>query len=163
MVETDNTAASDGPPGDSTASSRPAMSPWARNTIALVIVAGACIGLFFTVQAAVTGDNNTSSALPDSVDRLIPASGDEVLAQAPVGVDLAVGYDAYLIVNGTEIRDEGDGLSKDLGLGRVIFQPGSGTPVDSLNAEKNCVIAMVWAQADGPETASPVTWCFTAA
>ncbi len=80
-----------------------------------------------------------------------------------MGVDLATGYDAYLIVNGTEIRDESDGLTKDLGLGLVTFQPGAGTPISSLDADKNCVIAMVWARSDGPETAAPVNWCFTAA
>ncbi|MCZ7631056.1 MAG: hypothetical protein M5U19_19320 [Microthrixaceae bacterium] len=97
------------------------------------------------------------------MDRLIPASGDEVLSQSEVGVDLAVGYDAYLIVNGTEIRSEADGLVSDPGLGLVRFQPGEGKPVESLAPEKNCVIAMVWPQADGRDAAEPVSWCFTAA
>ena len=142
---------------------RPGLSPRMRTAIASVLVVGALAGLFFTARAAVTGDNSTSLALPDSVDRLIPDSGDEVLAQSAVGVDLATGFDAYLIVNGTEIRTEADGLTKDLGLGLVTFQPGESTPIGSLLPEKNCVIAMVWAQSDGEEAAEPVNWCFGAA
>lgn len=139
------------------------MKPAARNAIAAVLIAVAIVGLVFTVRMAVTGDGNTSAALPDSVDRLIPASGDEVLTQSEVGVDLAVGFDAYLILNGTEIRTESDGLNKDLGLGTVTFQPDEGRPVESLLPEKNCVIAMVWPQMEGEDAAEPVSWCFNAA
>lgn len=139
------------------------MNPVARNTIGILVMLVAVVGLVFTVRLAVTGDDNTSAALPDSVDRLIPASGDEVLTQTEVGVDLAVGFDAYLIVNGTEVRSEEDGLTKDLGLGLVKFQPGEGRPVESLLPEKNCVIAMIWPQMEGEEAAEPVSWCFNAA
>jgi len=149
---------------DTTATeARRGLSPRMRTAIASVLVVGALTGLVFTARAAVTGDSNTSLALPDSVDRLIPDSGDEVLAQSAVGVDLATGFDAYLIVNGTEIRTEADGLKKDLGLGLVTFQPGEGTQVESLLPEKNCVIAMVWPQSEGEEAAEPVNWCFGAA
>lgn len=146
-----------------TTDARAGLSPRMRTAVASVIVLAALAGLFFTAKAATTGNESSSLALPDSVDRLIPASGDEVLTQAQVGVDLATGFDAYLIVNGTEIRTEGDGLTKDLGLGLVTFQPGRGTPIDSLLPEKNCVIAMVWPRSDGEEAAEPVTWCFDAA
>lgn len=139
------------------------MAPAKRNAIAALLVAVAIVGLFFTVQLAVTGNDNTSKALPDSVDRLIPESGSEVLTQEEVGVDLAIGYDAYLIVNGTEIHTEADGLQRNAGLGRITFQPGEGKPVESLLAEKNCIIAMVWPEAEGEDAAEPVSWCFEAA
>ena len=139
------------------------MAPARRNAIAAVLVAVAVVGLFFTGRAAVTGDSNASQTLPDSVDPLIPTSGSEVLTQSEVGVDLATGYDAYLIINGTEVRGEEDGLVRDQGLGLVKYQPGTGKPIESLAAEKNCVIAMVWPQAEGEEAAEPVSWCFNAA
>ena len=66
---------------------------------------------------AATGDEQSSSALPDYVDRLIPASGAEVLRQATVGIDVADGYDAYLVINGRRIATAEDGLIKDLGTG----------------------------------------------
>jgi hypothetical protein len=148
--------------GPSTSRPRRELSPAARNTIAAVVVLLALVGLYYTGRAAVTGSDNTSRALPESVDRLLPESGSEVLTQSTVGVDLAVGYDAYLIINGTEIRDEEAGLVKDMGTGLITYQPGAGE-VDELQAEKNCVIAMVWDQAEGPKFAEPVSWCFTAA
>jgi hypothetical protein len=138
------------------------LSPPTRNAIAAVLILAALAGLVLTVQAAVTGDDDTSRALPDSVERLLPESGSEVLTQSTVGVDLAVGYDAYLIINGTEIRDEEGGLFKDMGTGLVTYQPGAGE-IEELEAEKNCVIAMVWDQTEGPKFADPVSWCFTAA
>ncbi len=159
MADTDTTGSGTQPPR----TPKPPMAPAKRNTIAVVLIAVAIAGLVVTVRLAVTGESNTSAALPDSVDRLIPESGDEVLAQADVGIDLAVGYDAYLILNGTEIRSADDGLVKDLGLGLVSFQPGPGKKVETLNPEKNCVIAMVWPQTEGEDSAEPVSWCFNAA
>ncbi len=153
----------DGSANPSVAGGRKPMSPRARNAVAAVVIIVAIAGMVLTFRLAVTGDGSTSQALPDSVDRLIPASGDEVLSQSEIGVDLATGFDAYLIVNGTEIRDEGDGLRRELGLGTVTFQPGEGKPVESLQPEKNCVIAMIWPQRDGPDAAEPLSWCFTAA
>ena len=127
-----------------------------------MLILGALAGLFFTGRWAITGENDSSQALPDSVDRVIPPSGSEVLRQAPVGVDVADGFDAYLIVNGTEIRSAEDGLVKDLGVGLIQFQPGEGRPVESLNTNRNCVIAQVYDQREGPESAQPVSWCFQA-
>ncbi len=134
-----------------------------QTALLILVVLIAMAGLVFTVSLATTGNDNTSAALPDSVDRLIPGSGDEVLAQSPLGVDLANGYDAFLIVNGVEIKTQEDGLSKNLGLGLVQFQPGPGKPIESLNPEQNCVVAMVWQQSEGEEAAEPVSWCFSAA
>lgn len=127
-----------------------------------VLILGSLAGLFFTGQAAVTGTGESSDALPDSVDRLIPASGSEVLRQAQVGIDVAEGFDAYLQLNGVEIRDASDGLIKDLGTGLILFQPAEGRPVEELNTNQNCVVAFVYDELDGPSTAQPVSWCFQA-
>lgn len=132
-----------------------------RVVIALAIL-GAIAGIYFTGRAATTGLDSTSEGLPASVDRLIPASGDEVLRQAQVGIDVANGYDGYLIVNGVEIRTPQDGLIKDLGTGQILIQPGKGKPIESLNEGRNCVVAMVWESLKTESTASPVSWCFDA-
>ncbi len=79
-----------------------------------------------------------------------------------MGIDVAAGYDAYLIINGTEIRTAEDGLVKDLGTGLIQFVPGPGKPVEALDPEKNCALALVWKQSEGEDTAQPVSWCFTA-
>ncbi len=133
-----------------------------RRVVIGVAIIAAVAGIYFTGRAATTGLDSTSDGLPDSVDRLIPASGDEVLRQAQVGIDVATGHDAYLIVNGVEIRTVEDGLIKDLGTGQILVQPGVGKTLESLNEGRNCVVAMVWESLQTETTASPVSWCFDA-
>ncbi len=133
-----------------------------RRLLLAVVILGCLVGLFYTGRAAVTGNDESSNALPDTVDRLIPASGSEVLRQTQVGIDVGEGQDAYLLVNGVEIRDAQDGLIKDLGTGLILFQPGPGRPVEELNPNQNCVVAFVYDQLDGPSAAQPVSWCFQA-
>ncbi len=163
VANTGNVSDHEAPNSPAVPSRRSPLSSRAQTVVVVLLILGAIAGLVFTISIATTGDNNTSAALPDSVDRLIPASGDEVLAQSPVGVDLADGYDAYLIINGVEIRDPEQGLMKDLGLGTVQFQPGEGKEIESLNPEQNCVVAMIWRQSEGQDSAEPVSWCFNAA
>ena len=117
--------------------SRFVLPDWARNTIVTVLIVGALVGIFFTGKNATTGMNNTSQNLPNSVERLLPASGDEVLRQAQVGLDLAEGYKATLTINGTEIRSAKDGLITDLGTGQVLFQPGPEKVIETLNSGQN--------------------------
>ncbi|MEZ5269211.1 MAG: hypothetical protein R2789_11840 [Microthrixaceae bacterium] len=94
------------------------MQPAARNAIAAVLVLVAIVGLVFTVRLAVTGDANTSDAarLRRPTDSRLRGRG----ARPVVGGSGPCSglLDAYLIVNGTEIRTEADGLTKDLGLAR---------------------------------------------
>ncbi|HTO00131.1 MAG TPA: hypothetical protein VL068_05595 [Microthrixaceae bacterium] len=134
----------------------------ARRLLIAVVIVGAVAGLYFTGRAATTGLDAASESLLSAVDRLIPASGDEVLRQSQVGIDVANGHDAYLIVNGVEIRSAKDGLIKDLGTGQVLVQPGPGKAIESLNEGRNCVVAMVWETLKTEATASPVSWCFDA-
>lgn len=133
-----------------------------RRVVILVAIVGSLVGLFFTGRAAQTGLGSTSAILPPTVNRLIPESGAEVPRQSQVGIDVADGHDAYLIINGVEVRSEDEGLIRDLGTGLVLFQPGAGKVVEGLNGGRNCVVAMVWKQLDGPSTAEPVSWCFDA-
>jgi hypothetical protein len=147
-------------PGD--ARTRPHLGDPARKAIITVLILGALVGIFFTGMYAVTGSDSTSSNLPDFVDRLIPVSGAEVPRQSAVGIDVAEGYDAYLIVNGEELRTPQDGLIKDLGTGLVQFQPAPGFAIESLLSGQNCIVAYVWNQVEEESTASPVSWCFNA-
>lgn len=134
-----------------------------RRLILTVLIVGSVVGIFFTGRMAVTGFEDTSGNLPESVDRLIPPSGAEVLRQSQVGIQVAEGFDAYLQVNGVEIRTAEEGLIKDLGTGLVVFQPGPDTPVETLNTNQNCIVAFVYDQLEGPQAAQPVSWCFEAA
>lgn len=132
---------------------------WAY-TIMAILVVGALAGIVVAVMLASTGGDRTSEVLPESVDRLIPTSGSEILAQATVGIDVKQGYDADLIVDGKEIRTAADGLVRQTGTGLVQFTPGEGRPVTRLESGRNCITAMVWEQTEPRSTAKPVNWCF---
>jgi hypothetical protein len=132
---------------------------WAYLIMGLLVV-GALAGLVIAVMLASTGGDRTSEALPEYVDRLVPASGSEILSQSTVGIDIAAGYDAFLIVDGKEIKTSADGLVKQLGTGLVQFTPGEGRPVTALPSGRNCMTAMVWEAVDGERTAQPTNWCF---
>lgn len=132
---------------------------WAYLIMA-VLVLGAISGLVVTFMLASTGGDKTSEVLPDSVERLIPTSGSQILRQATVGLDVAEGYDAYLIVDGKEIKTGDDGLIRQTGTGLVQFTPGEGRPVTELPTGHNCMTAMVWKSTEGQKTAVPVNWCF---
>lgn len=132
---------------------------WAYLIMA-VLVLGALAGIVVAVMIASTGGDRTSEVLPESVDRLIPTSGSEILAQATVGIDVKDGYSAYLIVDGKDIRTTADGLVTQTGTGLVQFTPGEGRPVEKLDSGRNCVTAMVWRTTESPQSAKPVNWCF---
>jgi len=137
-------------------------APLVQRVLVGLLLLGGLVGLVATFTFATTGNSSTSSNAPDFVERLVPESGSEVLTQSGVGIDVAAGYDGYLIVNGVEIRTAEDGLSKDLGSGRIDFTPGPDKAVSSLTDGQNCVVAIVWKQAEGPERSEPVSWCFDA-
>lgn len=124
------------------------------------------IGLIVYVNnEAVTGSDSTSFSKPPYVERLIPASGTEVLRQGTVGVDLAEGYDAYLVINGVAIKNDAvegdlDGLRRAPSLGTIEYDPAPGRRVERLDSPKQCVDAWVWKVLDGPSTAKQINWCF---
>jgi len=137
------------------------MSDAARKAVITMLILGALAGIFFTGQFAATGTGGGDD-LPEAVQRLDPPPSGEVLVQAQVGLDIDEGYDAYLQINGIDVRTAEDGLIKDLGTGQIRFQPGPDTPVESLNQGTNCVLAFVWDRIEGPDSAQPVSWCFNA-
>lgn len=132
---------------------------WAYTIMALLII-GSIAGIVVAVMAASTGGDRTSETLPEYVDRLEPTSGSQILSQSTVGVDIAEGYDAFLIIDGKEIKTQADGLIKQLSNGTVMFTPGVGRAVESLPSGRNCVTAMVWEITEGERTAKPTNWCF---
>ncbi len=162
MDDPDDPATGDAPVDTRPAPQRVPRAPLVQRLLIGLLLLVGLVGLVATVRLATTGNAATSSNAPDFVERLIPESGSEVLTQSGVGIDVATGYDGYLILNGTEIRTPEDGLSKDLGSGRIDFTPGEDKVVTELPTGRNCVLAIVWRQSDGPEQSEPVSWCFDA-
>jgi hypothetical protein len=144
------------------------VSTLVRRLIITIAVVGAGVALIYVGRNAVVGSDSSSSNTIAGVERLIPTSGSNVLTQSIVGIDIADGYDATLDINGTIITDvaegpEDEGLRKNLTIGLVEYVPGPGKEIESLNSGRNCVIASVWKQSEGPTTAKPMSWCFDAA
>lgn len=138
--------------------------PLPVKALIVALIAGMVAIFAYVVDNAVTGPDSVSLSNPESVERLIPASGAEVLSQSTVGIDLADGYDAYLVINGQRItnlatRDNLDGLIKD-GLGRVEYDPAPGKRVEQLDSPRQCVDAWIYRSIDGPESATQLNWCF---
>jgi hypothetical protein len=143
------------------------MRPWLRRTIIVALLAAAGTIAVYAYNQAAVGQDATSATKPASVKRFIPSPGSEVLAQSEVGIDLQIGYDADLEINGVRISrvaagPEDDGLRKTLSIGRITYQPGPGRTITALQPERNCVTAWVWSQQEGRGSASPVRWCFSA-
>jgi len=136
---------------------------------ALIVVVLGVVGylLWYLNANAVTGDESTSLSKPSYALRLIPESGSSVpVQQGQVGIDLAVGYDATIDLNGTEIRNTvkdptADGLFRS-GTNTISYQPALGHRITSLKPGSNCVTAFIWKQSDGQATAKPLRWCFHA-
>lgn len=130
-----------------------------RLLITLVVLA--CIGgLVIAVQRADTGEPDTPRAgAPDVIDFLIPAHGSEVLQQANVAADLAVGWTGTLVLNGTEIPE--NQLIREPGQNIVEFRPGPGRVVEQLPPGRNCAQVITWRVNESRERArTPVEWCF---
>jgi len=126
---------------------------WALGAgLAVVIVA--CV----VVLAAQSTTNSTN--LDDGVvERLIPADDAKILQQAPVGIDLAPGYEGTLAVNGVPIPD--DQLSRTPQLNLIEFEPGPGKEIEQFPAGQNCVVATFWRSETGRTQTTSRAWCFT--
>ncbi len=133
-----------------------------RRALLTVLILSALAGLFFVGRFAQTGTESTATALPESVERVAPPSGSEVLRQASVEIIVAPGHDAVLQINGVRIETAEDGLIKDLGSGLIRYQPAPGLPIESLESGSNTVVAEVWDQTQGRGSAQTVVWSFEA-
>ncbi|MEO8363793.1 MAG: hypothetical protein ABI570_05365, partial [Ilumatobacteraceae bacterium] len=71
---------------------------------ALIVSIGIAVGLVLIAVGMRTGlTGRDASNLPDEIESISPANGDEVLRQAQVIVDFAEGYTAVLTIDGIEL------------------------------------------------------------
>lgn len=130
-----------------------------RRLLFAALIAAAVAGLVI----AVNNGRPSPNALPArdaAIEALIPSEGADVLRQATVGIDLADGYQARLIVNNQNIPD--DQIGGDNALSIFTFTPGEGQALESLAGGQNCVIATYWRVVDGPDRSQSIRWCFRA-
>jgi hypothetical protein len=123
-------------------------------------VAALALGaVVFAAQLAETGDDVAEPVVTgEAAERLIPARGSEILAQERVGIDLAVGFDAVLRLNGMAIPE--DQLIRRNGVNEILYGPAEDDAAVEFMAGENCLEADVWPLEDGPAAARTITWCF---
>ena len=121
----------------------------------LALVIAVCVAILATQSAS----PNSANLDDGVVEQLIPADGDKILQQEPVGIDLAAGYDGTLAVNGVPIPD--DQLQRVPQLNLVQFQPGPGKEIEQFPPGQNCVVATFWRSETGPGQSTSRAWCFT--
>jgi hypothetical protein len=130
-----------------------------RRLLILVVAVIAVAGIVFAAQLAQTGDDGDDLVLTGhDVDRLIPAGGSEILAQEAVGIDLAPGFTASLLLNGVEIPE--DQLNRRSGVDEVLYRPAEDGAAVEFRAGENCLVALVWPVAESRAQARTVSWCF---
>lgn len=125
----------------------------------LVIPALVIVMVVAVVAAVRLGSGREAPEIPGIVS-LVPAPGDNVLLQSPVGVVVRPDYDAALTINGVTIPP--DQVEPPLNPGEVLFKPGVGKVITELLPDRNCVSAQVWRRDLGRDEASVRDWCFRA-
>ena len=122
--------------------------------LALLAIAVVCI-----VLAARLGTSDTSQLDEDRIQRLIPTPGAKILQQDIIGIDMAPGYEASLVLNGIPLPlDQTYTVPQ---LNQVTFKAGPGKVYETLPAGENCLTATYWQSAFGPKVSSVRSWCFT--
>ena len=129
--------------------------------VAALVVAAAVGVLVLTFVAFDNGDEDPVLQGGDRavVENLIPRRNSQVPQQSSIGIDLVVGWDAALVVEGIEIPRDQLVLTPEIGL--IEFTPGPGLAVEELDSGQNCVTAVIWRRADGRGVDDrSIPWCF---
>jgi hypothetical protein len=139
----------------------------------IVGIVGVVVALSMTnrasqVDLAVTGN--------PAIEGLIPERNAEVLRQTEIGIDLAPGYEAELVIDGVPIPVDEMNILRDVEnpnasssargsfgttLNRFTFQPLEGRAIEELLGDRHCVIAYFWPLSDR-DARQAERWCFYA-
>jgi hypothetical protein len=131
--------------------------PWFVKRLILPVL---IVALAVAVYAATQVTDGRQVPETPGIARLVPGPGEKVLLQNRVGVVVDPGWDASVVINGTEIP--ASQIDAPLNPGEVLFQPGPGKVIQELLPERNCVTVQVWRQSDGPGASNTRSWCFRA-
>ncbi len=98
---------------------------------------------------------DTSPTAASPIEGWFPRSGEGSTCSEPVGVDLATGYGAVLVINGTSVEESLMNPAESAGrsLGHYTYGPEPDCPNGSLlRPVDNSIQACVYRLTDGPET-----------
>lgn len=133
------------------------------------------LGLIVTAFASAT-TGRESDGLPEPIELISPGTGDRVLRQSSVTVDLIAGHSGRLVIDGVELetvevaaeadvipgQDVGDDIRVtrfDPGSRILTYQPQEGAPIASFATGTHEVTVIYWNDAD-PDRARSFTWQF---
>lgn len=89
----------------------------------LFLLLGLALALV-VVFAVVWAPGGRGFELPDAVESVSPSNGDTVLRQIDLEIDMRIGYDIELFVDGLRIPDDEIGFTT--ATGRYVWAPGPG-------------------------------------
>jgi hypothetical protein len=141
---------------------QPLYSTRGKVAIAALLVVAA-LALWMALDSTQTGEDDqvdTIVAVPLDGFGVRPSPGSNVLRQSEIGIDLRPGWDATLVVEGTEIP--ASQLRVVPPENQVFFTPGEGRVIERLNPGRTCVTAIYWESRLGRGVNdSEHTWCFS--
>ena len=127
----------------------------------LLIIAGGLIWYSGTIKGEPPAPDLTDSA----VEQLVPARDTPTaIRQAEIGIDLAPGWDADLVINGIDVPEDEE--RNNAPLNQVFFKPGADKTIEALAPGPVQVTAIIWRPVDGETRESgsrTVTWSFRVA
>ena len=130
-----------------------------RNSI--IICSLLALGIGVLVVAALITDGDDSDVVLTSnpgIIELIPARGDEVIAQTNVGVIFSPTWKGEIIsIGDTQIPL--DQQKVEPALNSVVFSPEAGKAIERLPAGNICASVVYW-DVQTPSRRSNLTWCF---
>lgn len=139
--------------------------PLSRRRQALVAALIATAGVASITAAALLRDGDSGPPVDSRVEELIPEPRSEVLVQQAVGIDVTDSprYVIELHLNGRRLPDAE--TLQATSTNRAVYQPGRERTVTKLRAGENCVRAVFYPFAEGPNSPrrGEVRWCFRAA
>jgi hypothetical protein len=144
----------------------------------LLVSVGLAIGvglIVFGFTTARTGRD--AQGLPDEIESIAPAKGDQVLRQSTIEVDLVPGYRGVLVIDGQELpvvdlegsvaAGPGDQVNSDIkttkfepGNNTLTYQPQEGAPIAQFATGLHEVQVIYWKIDESREASRSYTWQF---
>ncbi|NNC92919.1 MAG: hypothetical protein HKN80_10550 [Acidimicrobiia bacterium] len=120
------------------------------------------LGLGFALVAVIAtaiawSPSGTPAVLPSPVERVFPLPNDSVIRQTVIEVDLEVGYDLVLFVDGFRISPAE--ISIQTGTNRFSWQPAPGRFLEAWEPGRH-QIRIEWARTSGLPDSGSYSWTF---
>jgi hypothetical protein len=131
-----------------------------RRLVIILLLALAAGMIWYS--ASIKGEPEEPSLTDSAVETLIPADQTPTaIRQAEIGIDLASGWDADLVINGVDIPEDQERRNEP--LNQVFFSPGKDKVIEALAPGLVEVTAIIWRPIDGQtreKGSRAVRWSF---